>query len=357
MRDLDFGKRVLADILPEIILLAALYPLLLLLRDYRVIIVIMLARAALAALASHIIAKRAYSVRFDRRYGREILLFSAPLFLNAFLLFASQQGTQFIIGARYTIENLAHFSLAVSVTMVPGFMFQYVINTVMLPLLSRVQSQPKEYRERYILCLEIAAVAACFVNLPLLCISEQLVVVFFGAKYAGVGLLVSYLAIANCIRILRSVTALAGMARGDTVNNLQANFVRMTGLLLAYFLAVKGFPPVWLAASNIVAETLSFAVSLRRLSMNSLVSISDSLRPIFLCLMVSVLGLLVSLYVPSVLFSSMRMASMLILLVIFLLFIRVHFARFVGYARTTLLELPMPKIVKSFVVYTFPLNS
>jgi O-antigen/teichoic acid export membrane protein len=234
VRSLDFKKRVLLDVVPEILLLGVCFPVALWFRDYRALVCLLLLKACFALVISHLLAERSYRWEYHPGFTRNILVFGWPLLLNSFLMFGYQQGDQLLIGANYSMAELGLYSIAVSLTMVPGYMFQYVVNAIMLPLLSRVQDQPAEFRKRYLTCAEISTAFATILACGLIIGGELLVTTAYGHKYAGAGAVVAWLAAANALRIIRAVPTLAAMARGDTVNNLLANLFRVSSLIFAW---------------------------------------------------------------------------------------------------------------------------
>jgi PST family polysaccharide transporter len=229
-------------------------------------------------------ADRPYHWSFNRTYINRILLFGWPLAVNALLMFGYQQGDQVLIGAHYSMASLAQYSLAVSITMIPGYMFQYVVNTVMLPLLSQVQDDPATYRRRYLFCAELSTVAGVLIACFLIVGGEMVIVTAFGRKYAGSGAIVGCLAVANAFRIIRAVPSLAAMARGDTVNNLIANCFRVSSLVLSAFLVFAGAPLVWVAACGTVGELLALGAAWHRLSKKCGIPVAVGLKSVMVAM-------------------------------------------------------------------------
>ncbi len=119
-RSLHFGKRVAVDVIPDVTTALACYPVVLWLKDYRAVAGLLMLRGLLLLAVSHLIADRPYRWSFNRIYINRILMFGWPLAVNALLMFGYQQGDQVLIGAHYSMASLAQYSLAVSITMIPG---------------------------------------------------------------------------------------------------------------------------------------------------------------------------------------------------------------------------------------------
>jgi O-antigen/teichoic acid export membrane protein len=199
-RFLSFTKRVVLDVVPDVLVAAAALPVVLWLKDYRAVVWLLLAKAVLYLALSHLLAERPYRWKLNRDYAKGILIFGWPLVINALLMFGYQQGDQLLIGANYSMAALAQYSLAVSITMIPGYMFQSVLNSMMLPLLSQVQDDPDKYRHRYVFCAELATVVGVLLACFLILGGELVIVTAFGQKYAGSGAIVGWLAVANAFR-------------------------------------------------------------------------------------------------------------------------------------------------------------
>jgi O-antigen/teichoic acid export membrane protein len=265
-RSLHFGKRVMVDVVPDVITALASYPVVLWLKNYLAVVFLLMLRGLLLLLVSNLLAERPYRWSFNRVYIGRILAFGWPLAANAILMFGYQQGDQVLIGAHYSMAALAQYSLAVSITMIPGYMFQYVVNTVMLPLLSQVQDEPAKYHRRYLFCAELSTVAGVLMACFLILGGDLVIVAAFGQKYAGSGAIVGWLAVANAFRIIRAVPTLAAMARGDTINNIVSNLYRVSSLALAALAIFSGKSILWVAACGVFGEMLALHASWRRLS-------------------------------------------------------------------------------------------
>ncbi|HWA29275.1 MAG TPA: oligosaccharide flippase family protein [Lacunisphaera sp.] len=278
MRTLSFTKRVILDLVPELTLTVLAFPLILWQRDYRAMVMLMFAKPLVYMLLSHVLAEQPYRWKMDPGYIRSILLFGWPLVINALLMFGYQQGDQVLIGTNFSVASLAPYSLAVSITLAPGYMFQYVLNTIMLPLLSQAQDDPAKYKQRFLLCAELSTVVSVTIACLLILCGEWVISTVYGAKYAGTGPIVAWLAVANGLRIIRSVTVLAAMARGDTANNMFSNVFRTSSLGLSALAIVWGKSIVWIAACGCIGEALALGASWYRLAKKCGIPISLGVR-------------------------------------------------------------------------------
>lgn len=265
MRNFSFRERVLTDVVPEAALLLALIPVLHWCPDFRAMLILSFVRALTSVGVSHGLATRAYRWHWDARLAARMAAFGWPLALNGVLMFAYQQGDQLVIAGRYHLEELGQYALAFSLTMAPGHLFQHVLNTSLLPLLAQAKADPPQYRRRFEAGVRVSACGGALIACALIAWGEPAVRILFGAKYAGAGILIAWLATANALRIVRSVAAIAAIARGDTLSNPIANLFRLAGLALALLAAVQGKPLAWIAASSVAGEALALVAACRRL--------------------------------------------------------------------------------------------
>jgi len=300
MRTLDFKQKILVDVAPEVILVMLAFPVAWWLSDYRAIVLLLFVKSSLQLILSHLLAERHYSWSFDREIVRKILAFGGPLVLNAFLMFGYQQADQAVVGSVYSVADLAGYSLAFTLTVVPGYMFQSVMISMMLPLLSQVQSDKEKFKFRYRVCVEFVSLGSSVVSGFLILFSEGLMVTVFGQKYAGGGVILAWLATANAFRLIRSAPTLAAMALGDTFNNVFSNAFRVLSFILVLASAFAGKPVVWIAASGCFGEILALWAATLRLQNVHKLSGSIVLGPTALCVgIVACAGSLLAMVVVS----------------------------------------------------------
>lgn len=266
-RQLNYLPLVLVDVVPQLTITLAAWPVAGWLGDYRCIVVLMLSKAFLSTVLSFVLAERKFRCAWDPVQVRHMLNFGWPLLVTGLLMFGSQQLDQMLVGAAFTLEVLANYSLAFTLVAIPWFVLGQVMSSLMLPLMARSQSDPETWTRQYNTCAGVAAVAGCTTTVPLIICGEQLITAFYGIKYQGCGVFMALLGAAMTIRFLRFAPAVAAIARGDTINQLFSNAWRITSLPLALILWRCGGAPEVIAASAIFGETLALfasAVMLRK---------------------------------------------------------------------------------------------
>jgi O-antigen/teichoic acid export membrane protein len=294
-RELRFGPSVWVDVIPQAAITLLAWPVAAWLGDYRAVLVLLILKALLSCGASHWLAERRYQWRHHREYTGRMLRFGWPLLINGFVMFGVMHGDQFIIATFYAMEELGPYAAAAALALAPTFCFKRVFFSVMLPVMAKVQDDAGGFERRYRFVMAIMCAFSAAYAGGLVMGAEVVMQLAFGEKYAGTGIILGWLAIANSARNIRSATALAAMAKGDSVNQMVSNLWRVLGLLPAIGVAVMGFPVWMIATTGLLGEALACWVSFRRLSRRDGIPLRYSLLPASLVLLLVTLTGVISL--------------------------------------------------------------
>jgi O-antigen/teichoic acid export membrane protein len=282
-RDLRFLPSTIVEVVPQVMITLAAWPLVVWLGDYRAVLVLLIVKMILSLAASHLLAERNYRWRMDRRYIARVFSFGWPLVLNSMLMFGVLQGDQVLVGTNYSMADLAVYAAAASLTLVPGNMFISVMSSIMLPMLAKVQDDQETFIVRYRVIAQFVSAFSVFYTFVLVVGSEAIITLVFGMKYAGGGIVFSWLAAANSLRLLRVAPAMAALAKADTKNQLFTNLLRATALAPAIIVSVLK-QPIWVvAAVGLSGESLAFVYTLYRLYRRDGIPLGNTLRPAFVC--------------------------------------------------------------------------
>lgn len=276
-RVLNFTPAILCELVPQLLVTLAAYPLALWLKDFRVIIWIMLLKAVLTTLFSHLLAEQRISYGWEKRYVGTIWGFAWPLLANGFLMFFSQQADQFAVASFLTLGDVAIYSLAFTLASLPWFLFGQVSSSLMLPLLSAVQDDPPRFKANYRICADLSAVASIFLTLPLIVAGEQVVTLLYGQKYSGAGPVLAILGVTSAVRFLRFVPAVCAMSKADTGNLLFSNLWRAGSLPIVLVVAFLGGGATEIAVSALVGELMATGASFWRLRSRQNIPLSASI--------------------------------------------------------------------------------
>lgn len=290
-RTLEYGPAILCDVVPQVVITAAAFPLAILLNDFRVMLYLELAKIALGVAMTHILARMPYRWEWDREYLRSMLAFGWPLLLNGFMMFLSQQGDQMLIGATFSLDDLGSYSIAFSLALVPWFIFGQVGSSLMLPTLARQQDDRERFERHYRRCLEFSVVGALIVLGPLVVAGDPLVRLLYGPKYSGVGTLMTVFGAMVALRFFRWAPAVAAMSQADTKNQFIGNVVRAASLPLALLVVALGTRNVAaVAMCGLVGESLAILVSVLRVRKRQGIGLDAHTRPILFLLGWIVIG-------------------------------------------------------------------
>lgn len=264
-RRLEYKPAVICDLVPQLVITAAAWPLSLWLKDFRVMLCLELGRLGLMAALTHITAGSRYRWSWDTAHLRSMFAFGWPLLFSGALLTLSQQADRIVVSRFYSLNELAEYSLAFSLLTVPFLIFAQVASSTMLPVLSRSQDNLGRFVRDYRICLECAALLAVGMVVPFTAMGDPIITFLYGAKYSGTGAILAVLGIATAFRLLRAATAVAAMALGDTRNQLSSNVARIAGLVMAVLLAARGKSVLLVGAAAVCGEAVALLVSILRL--------------------------------------------------------------------------------------------
>ena len=284
-RRLSFGPQVLTEIVPTVIITLATWPLAVWLHDYRAVLCLLVGKSLIYGIMTHVIAEHRFKPRYNARWLRESLLFGWPLLLSGFVQLANFQGDSAVVAYGYTKAQLGEFAVALTMAMAPGSVLLRVCHTVSLPMLVEVQNDLPRFIARYGCYVELMALLSCFVTLGMAFCGEQLIVLLYGLKYAGIGALACCLTAVQGLRIVRGATVGAAMAQGDTLNNLVSNLWRLSGLALALVVGVLHGSLTWFALTGVAGEIIALSSAIYRLSAKHSISSKITTLPTLLGLL------------------------------------------------------------------------
>ncbi len=256
-RRLDNRGTMLVEAIPQAAALLATLPVLHVDAGFGAVVWLSLLQAALVVAVSHVLAERPYRWACDAAALRRFLAFGWPILASAVPLAVIYQGDRIAIGRLLGMEALAAYSTAFMVTMVPGLMAAKIANALMLPLLAEAHRGPAGMRARYTLMCDVTALGASVYLVGFLLAGADILPLAFGANYAGLGLVVGWLALMWSMRMMQAVPGMALMAAGRTRPLLTAGLLRALAILPAVGAAWLGFGLGGVAAAGCLGELAS----------------------------------------------------------------------------------------------------
>jgi len=263
VRDMRFRPRIATEVIPQVAITLAAWPMAVWLGDYSALLWLLLAKAVFTLIASHVLAVRAYRWAWDKANLVKVFRFAWPLLLSGPVLFLVSEGDRFVTGAYYNMESLGLFAAAASLVAAASGALIRVTNSLFLPALSRVQEDRETFVQRYQGIVRTLVIAAAVFCPAFILLGDFAAVIVYGEKYRAAGLLIAWLGVAQAISMLRNGPTLAAIAMGDTKCVLMQNIVRAAGVGIALVFASRGLPLHWIAASTVIGECLALIALLQ----------------------------------------------------------------------------------------------
>jgi O-antigen/teichoic acid export membrane protein len=268
-RRLDNRGTILVEVAPQVAALALTYPLVLAFGyHYEAVVSILVVQAAATLIAAQLAASRPWQLAWDRAVLVRLARFGWPIWLGALPLLAVFQGDRAIIARFLGMEQLAAFTAAFLLTMVPSLIASRVAFSLLLPMLAAVKHDRAALAARLAFMSEAMALLTGAYLIGCLLAGGPLLRVAFGGQYSGLDAVVAALAVMWAARMLQAAPATALMALGQTRIYLIAGLLRAAALPFALALAVTGAPLAIVAmagAGGEVASFLAVAWALRKL--------------------------------------------------------------------------------------------
>jgi O-antigen/teichoic acid export membrane protein len=242
--------------------LISIGPLMLVYDDYRMLLYSIIVQYAFSTAVSHLMAARPYRISFDLSVVSAALAFGWPLLVNNMLLFAVMQGDRVIVVQTLGLEQLAVFSMGLTLTMAPAGILSQSIAAFFLPRLAAERSTSDRFVKMAGATMHASLVAGVVLVLGTFFIGLPLVPFLLNSGYTALVPLLGWLAVAQAVRGLTSGCATIALAQGHTFQPMVASAVRVLALPAAWIAANYGaslLEIVWIA---IVAELVAFWVAL-----------------------------------------------------------------------------------------------
>src|SRR5262249_21314789 len=152
------------------------------------------------------------------------------------LLYVVMQGDRFLVGSARTLSqiagnwldaawqgvrvfdktDLALFSIAVSITLIPTTLIGRVIGNMVFPALSRNQSDPARFQRVYAACAVVKSVAGTAAAVFFIFAGASATALIYTDSYRGVGAFIGWLGVIQALRVLRGSIQGASLAMGDS---------------------------------------------------------------------------------------------------------------------------------------------
>jgi len=192
-------------------------------------------------------------------------------------MFGVFQGDRIIVATFYNLSDLATYVAAGQLVLVPGMIFASVLNSVGLPIMSKTKLEFNSFRKRYRQMTELVVLFSTTSTVCMILSSEFFMVLVYGNKYVGGGIVLTWFAVQYALTILRMAPTIGALAQGDSQNSLFSNIGRVVGLVPALAAALAKAPIWGVAASGLVGEAVACWIAFKRLEKRDKIPISEIL--------------------------------------------------------------------------------
>jgi len=256
-REMRFGPGVLIEIIPQMIITLAVWPMTRIWHDYSVIVWLLLIRQVASTAASHLVAERHYRWSYQESAIKSIFDFGWPMMINGLLLFCIMQGDRFVVGIGFSAADLGSYAIAGTLALLPSATLLNIFGSLLLPLLAETRDNFTLYLKRVERSFEMLSLCSSIYAVVLIVAGEALVTLIFGAKYKDAGAITAWFGLAQALRLLRSVPITAAVAKGDTKNLMWSNLYRLMGFFAAVPAAFMGASLSMIAACAVLGEAVA----------------------------------------------------------------------------------------------------
>lgn len=205
----------------------------LVLRNFTAIIYGLTARALVAVIVSHLVARRRYAVGYDGTLARRLWRFGAPLMVNGLLLFAATQSDRIIISRMLGVAELGRYSVVLLPILYPAATIMKYLATLYLPQLTGALSQTDEFsrvgRSLSGLCFALASA----MSLGFAFVAPTVLPIIFGRTFVQSSAVVALVGILMSFRLIKVAPTTVAIAMGETTIAPLNNVLRLLGIVCA----------------------------------------------------------------------------------------------------------------------------
>lgn len=261
VRQQRFGPGVVVATVPSVISLMAVLPLSHLFGDYRVLLFSILIQLGLAVITSHLVARRPYRLRMNRAVTQAALRFGAPIMLSGALMFLVFNAERAIISNSMGLVPLAHFSLALSLTLAPALVASRSMMNLFLPRLS-AGADRHGFQTLLLASFQGHLILGVALMVGVAILGGPFIQLVLGAKYDAAILLLAGLALLQSFRVFEGGFAVTALAIGRPMNEVFANLVRVALLPVAWIIVARGGDLHDVIVVGTLGEAAGFSIGL-----------------------------------------------------------------------------------------------
>ena len=236
-RELRFKALVVCQAAPQVLLLLVAYPVAVWLNDFRALLVLLIANAAISAVLSHLVAPTPYKLAYDREKFRQLLVFGLPLLGDGILMFVVLHGERIVIANNYGTALLGTYSAAFLLAWTPAAILGRIGLSLGVPQLASLKQNRPSRNRQYAAGIQLLAAPALGMALLFAFAGPEFVSTIFGRDYALSAAFAAWLGVGQALRILRTFPTVVAIAEGFPLSAMLGNSARAAGVGLVWRLA------------------------------------------------------------------------------------------------------------------------
>jgi O-antigen/teichoic acid export membrane protein len=207
---------------------------------------------------SFLLAKRRFRLEWDKSAARDIFSFGAGMFLSSVTYFFVSEAERLVVAKVITVAELGCFSLALTVSAMPGLAFGQVIGQVFFPVISKIaRSDPEKAVIHYGRMRQLLLILCLIFSVGFILLGPAIVNVVLGPRYAAAGWMLQLLGFRGAFQLFSNAATVMLFALGYSRYAAAGNTARFGFLALGLTIALTwlGFrEAIWvLTLSQIVA--------------------------------------------------------------------------------------------------------
>lgn len=252
-RGMNFLPSVIATSVPAFASVLMVWPLHALFNDFRVMLYAILVQGAVLMATSHLVSERGYKLSLEAVVIKHAVRFGWPLFLNNILLFLIFQGEKLIVGRELGMEDLAIFSMGITLTLTPTLLLGKSIQSFFLPQLSDVAGGDEGFEKLSITTMQSCFVSGAFLVAGTVIFGGPLVGLLLGDKYLALAPYLTWLAVLQAFRAFKTGSSVVALAKARTANSMISNIFRALFLPVAWYVAITSgdlFAIIWIGVAG-----------------------------------------------------------------------------------------------------------
>jgi len=260
----------------------------------------------------------------DLKKIKELFGFGKWIFGSSILIFLITQGDDIFVGRMLGTASLGLYQLAYKISNLVAIDFGHVLNKVMFPAFSKLQSSNKKFNENLIKALRLGVFFSFPITGGIIAIKYDLVNHILGEKWESIVPLISLLVLQACCRSIRGILGVAIKSKGHPEIVTKVSIVQLIFLAFFIYPSVIFFGLNGVATIVVLQSLITIPLLLRSIIILTKLDYSDFLniliQPFFVTI-VMVSGLFIVRIEPMSISSSVFIIFVKIVIGIFIYFI------------------------------------